>query len=365
MQKTILTLLSALLLSPALPARADQSNGARAGISLRAFQKFGANPRTVGLAVVSPNGQQIIATDDPPFTLKRKGITRRIWVIDLDTDLKLKSAHSIDLAVPDIEQTTYTPDGKTLLFITRRGAELYRVDLGTGKQTRMMGHQKGSPGLRLDPPVMSSYNGKMYCHAFAYDGNDVASPAQLFEVDPMGLGTSAFTPVMNIESLERSVKNLDIEVALCPQGAFFGHRVGNNDVLDRWTPKGGMQNVDQGMRLTGAWGDGTHMLYALRKPDGNNELVLAEAMTGDRKVVASGATAYYNPVLSKQATSFVVATADKASHSITVYLAQDTDGYALKPIFKRIPASVFRLSPDGQVIAVFTQLQGLMLTRLP
>ena len=119
-----------------------------------------------------------------------------------------------------------------------------------------------------------------------------------------------------------------------------------------------MQNIDKGIRLTGAWGDGTHMLYAMRKSDGLNELVLAEALTGDRKVVATGAEGYYNPVLAKQATTFVVATAERASHSITVYLAQDTDGYALKPIFKKIPPSVFRLSPDGQVIAVFNQVQG-------
>ncbi len=367
MQKSILitglTLLS--LGSSVRPALAQPAESNRTVISMADLKRYGVNPRTIALATIAPDNRQVAATDDPPFNEKRKGTLRRIWLIDLESDLKPRLARHIDLAVPEIEQLTYTPDGRSILFITRRGAELYRVDLASGKQTRLMGHVPGTPGIRLEPPVMSSYNKKVYCQGYAYDSDDVSTPTQLFELDPFGMGASAFTPVTDLAGLERSAGRLSAEVSLCPEGGFFVQRVGGSQQVARWTANGAIQKIDSGSRLTGVWGDGTHFLYAISKPGGQNELVLAEATTGEHKVIASGPLPYYNPVLAKQATSLMVATVDPINHSVAVWTGQDVDGYTLKSLLKRIPASVFRVSPDGQLVAVFNHAQGLMLIKLP
>jgi hypothetical protein len=363
--KRILTVCATLVVLSTAGVEAQAPASIHGHISIPTLEHYGVNARTFSLALLSPDNRQVIATDDPPFIQKRKGIIRRIWVFDLESDLKVRQARHIDLALPEIDQLVYTPDGHSLLLITRRGAELYRIDLASGQQTRLAGHTKGNSGVRLDPPIMSSYNGKIYCHGFSYDGNDVGSPIQMFEVDPSGSGASVFTPVWDLGKVERGVQGGTAEISLCPKGAFFAHRDAGGQSLERWTPSGGMQNVDQGLRLTGVWGEGTHLLYTMAKSGGINELVLADAITGDRKVLASGTQSYYNPVLAKQATSLLVATVDRQKHDMSAYIAQDVDNYALHPLLLRIPLSVFRVSPDGQLLAVYNKAQGIMLTKLP
>lgn len=83
MNKVAGALLAGLLLAaPVLGAETPDAN--HSAIPRSSLIRYGANPRTVALALIAPDNHQILMTDDPPFLQKKKGATRRIWTLDLD-----------------------------------------------------------------------------------------------------------------------------------------------------------------------------------------------------------------------------------------------------------------------------------------
>ena len=330
-------------------------------ISIKELEKRGVFSRNFSIYHVAEDGRTVLAADEPPFTLKKKGILNRIWLIRLTSDLKLDSMQAYDLNIPTIEQANFTPDCKSVVISSKRGTDIHRLDLVDGKLSTLMTHSKGQPGFRIHSDVFANYLSKIYTIGYFYDGDDIAGPEQMVELN---LATGQCTPVVELEPIQKQLKDVRIASLKSPVGlTFYTEAKDKSCTIYRWNAAQGLTKADEGKAILGTWGEGPVALYAVRREGGVSEVVLSNAQTGERKVVYSGKQEMVNPCLAKDANTVVVARED-GRDSVSYWVGEDHNDYTLRQVIDKTPRSSLRVSHDGQVISLYNGIQGWTLIKL-
>jgi hypothetical protein len=329
-------------------------------ITIKELEKQGVFSRNFSIYHVADDGRTVLAADEPPFNIKKKGILNRLWLIRLNSDLKLDSMQAFDLSVPQIEQANFTPDLKSVVLSSKRGADIYRLDLGDGKLTTLMTHTKGNPGFRIHSDVFATYLGKIYTIGYFYDAEDNCGPEQMVELDP---ATGKCTTVVELEPIQKQLQGIRVASLRAPVGlTFYTQDKAKNWAVHRWNTSG-LAKVDEGKAVTGSWGEGPVAVYCMRRPEGKSELVLSNAQTGERKVLHSDSQDLLNPVISKEATTVVVAK-ETSPDVCSYWVGQEQDQFALRSLVEKMPRAAIRISHDGRVVSLYHGLQGWTLIKL-
>ena len=198
-----------------------------AKISMAELRTKGIDTRNFSVFHVAGDGRTILASDEPDFTLKKKGILRRLFLIKLTPALKIESVKKYDLPIPKIEQANFTPDLQSVVISSKRGSDIHKLDLGDGKLSPIMTHSPGTAGFRIHGDVFSNYGGKLYTVGYFYDENDVAEKDVMAEVNPTLTGKAAFTQLVEIAPIQRQLNGIRTESLLSPQGMLFYTEVGS------------------------------------------------------------------------------------------------------------------------------------------
>lgn len=349
----LLLLATSVWAQPAKPVKVRPSQMAQAGVHVRTYSTLYYLDET----------RTLIGMDTPPFTIKRTGVMARLWFMRFDSNGRLAETKKADLRFPGIEQANLTPDLKSVMVVSHKGTELYKVDVATGQVSTVMSHAKGQPGFVIDPAILALTEGKLYTIGNVYDAEDFQGPKVFAELDTNATGAAAFKPLFELKPLESKLPELFVASELSPKAMFFGYREGGDDRFSRWTPAGGMQLIDQARKYLGSWGEQHRWLYSVERQDGKSELMLADGVTGEKRSLGTSSYPYLYPVLSKEGNTAVVATEERSTGA-TYWVAEDRNGYKLRPLLENVGRNTIRVSLSGQTVVLFNPQEGLQLFTL-
>jgi len=348
----------AVVLSLGVAAAADTVSQ----VPLKELEKRGVYLRNFSVFHLSDDGRTLLCADEPPFTIKKKGVMHRFWVFRMTPELKVESAKSYDLNVPKVEQANFSPNGQSVIFSSKRGSDIHRLDLADGKVQTMMTHALGQPGFRIHSDVISLYQGKLHTVGYFYDGEDNAGPEVMAEIDPAGQGVGAFTTRLELEPVYKQLTGLRVASLLSPQGLLLYSKGANSWKIQRWSANT-LADLDEAQDFEGSWGEGPQGLYCIRRAAGLHEVVLANASTGERKVLFSGDKKMANPCLAKDGNTACWAQ-ETAPGQATYWVGQEGNQFSLRSLLKDFPFSTLRISGDGQVVCLYNGSVGITLVRL-
>ena len=324
------------------------------------IQKIGAHPRTFSPLTFIDEDRTLVAMDEPPFTIKKKGILTRLWLIKLDGNFKQDSVKKYDLSIPNIEQAKLSPDHKSLVVASLRGARIDKLNLSDGKLTNIVSHVKGQPGFRLDPTLIFSCGSRFFGLGYLYDGEDFAGNNTMAEIDLNQSGAAAFTPGLELTSLEQAVANTTVRSFQSPNGLFFVHQVDQEVHVTRWTPTEKFQVLDKGKKYLGSWGANESMLYGMTRQDGSHDLVLANARTGQKQVLATSPKRFLNPVLGGEANAWVTLV-QEGRNRYTVLAGGSQEP---RKLAEGVAGCVLRVGTQGETIVMYSIKEGLAVHKL-
>lgn len=304
----------------------------------------------------------LLALDEPTIEQKKTGVTQRVWQIKLDKGYQFVSSSHYDLKLPRLEQVKLTADKKSLLMSYKRGASLDKLDLATGKITSIMEHVQGQPGFRLDPGVIFSHAGKNYGLGYRYDSEDRCDPPSVGELDLTKSGAEVFVPLHEITPMHAGIVRLSATSIHDPEAALFvqSGKKGEGRVV-RWTPAlAKPEIVDTGVRYGGMWGEDEFGLFGMKHGNRNYDLILVNAKTGDKKVVAHSELPLTNPVLAPGGVSWA-GLEEQVKGSFNIIGGNAKGKVVLDEL--QLP-SVLRLGTLGQTVVSFSP-GGLKFYKLP
>ena len=333
-------------------------------LSMAELRSKGIDPRNFSVFHVAKDGRTILAADEPDFTIKKKGILRRLWLIELTPAMKIDKVQKYDLPIPKIEQANFTPDLQSVLISSKRGSDIHKLNLEDGALSVFSTHTPDTAGFRIHSDIFSVYGGKMYTVGYFYDAQDVTGPDVMAEINLNSSGAAAFTQVVDVAAIQSQLKGLRVESLLSPQGMFFYtvDAATSNWTVWRWSQPKGLDKMDEGTNVPGSWGEGPLGVYCITKASGN-EVTLANAQTGQKTPVYAGPDLLVNPCLSKEGNTVVLGQS-LSTNVVDYWAAQDTDGFKLRKIAEKLPACTIRVSHDGQVVCLYQGLTGITLIKL-
>lgn len=336
-----------------------------ARISIAELRSKGIDTRNLAVFHLAGDGRTLLVSDEPDFTVKKKGVLRRLFLIKLTPALKIESVKKYNLPIPKIEQANFTPDLQSVVISSKRGSDVHKLDLADGKLSVLVSHTPGTAGFRIHGDVFSNYAGKLYTVGYFYDENDEAGKDVLVEVNPAATGKEAFTQLVEIAPIQRQLGGIRIESLLSPQGLLFytSDKAGAKWAVFRWSAPKGLEKIDEGGAVVGSWGEGPLGVYCMKRP-GLNEVTLVNAQNGQKTPIYQGPDSMTNPCLSNEGNT-VVFSQLQANRSVTFWAAQDTDGFKLRKIAENYWPATTRISHDGQVVCLYQgPSKGLVLIRL-
>lgn len=336
-----------------------------AKISMAELRSKGIDSRNFSVFHVGGDGRSILVSDEPDFTIKKKGILRRLFLIKLTPAMKIESVKKYDLPIPKIEQANFTPDLQSVIISSKRGADIHKLDLSDGKLSVVVSHSPGTAGFRLHGDVFSNYGGKLYTVGYFYDENDAVSGDVIAEVNPALTGKEAFTQLVEIAPIQRQLRGIRIESILSPQGMLFytSDRKGAKWAVFRWSAGKGLEKVDEGGTVVGSWGEGPLGVYCFKRLSGN-EVTMVNAQNGQKTPIYQGPEPMTNPCLSNEGNTVVVSQLN-ADKTVTFWAAQDADGFKMRKIGENLWPATTRISHNGQVVCLFQgPSRGLVLIKL-
>lgn len=331
-------------------------------LTMKDLEKHGIYGRNFSVFHIADDGRTILAADEPDFTIKKKGTFNRFWLFKLNSDLKVESVKKYDLPIYSIEQANFTPDLKSVVISSKRGSDIHQLNLEDGTLSVLQTHTPGEPGFRIHSDIFSLYLGKLYTVGYFYDKDDTAGDEQLVEIDVTKTGKDAFTPLVEMAPIQKQLEGLRIASTLHPQAMFFYSqpKVGPY-LVQRWTPAGGLQKLDEGERVMGTWGEGPLAVYTIRR--GSSTDVVMAGPSGDKNVIHTAPENIVNPCLAKDGNTVVVATENSPS-DVTFWVGQDTDGFKLRKLAEKMQRCTLRISHNGQVVGMYNGITGLTLVKL-
>lgn len=332
-------------------------------IPMSELRSKGVDIRNFSVFHLAGDGRTILASDEPDFTIKRKGIFRRLFLIKLTPAMKIDSLKRYDLPIPKIEQANFTPDLQSVLISSKRGSDIHKLDLTDGKLSVVCSHTGNAPGFRIHSDIFSNYAGKLFTVGYFYDEQDVAGEEVMAEVNPALTGKAAFTQVVEMAPIQKQLQGLRTESMLSPQGMlFYTADKANNWTVWRWSTAKGLEKADEGGSIIGSWGEGPLGVYCMRKPAGY-EVTLVNAQTGSKTPVYSGPETMLNPCLSNEGNTVVFSQPTYKDY-VNVWVAQDVDGFKPRKIAENLGACTTRISQDGSTVCLYHGNQGITLIKL-
>ncbi|HXE73647.1 MAG TPA: hypothetical protein VNO81_13380, partial [Candidatus Nitrosotenuis sp.] len=270
------------------------------------LEKLGVDPLTARPIEFSDDGRTLLLFQSSDTQDKARGFPVTLILLSLGSDASVQGARRILLPVPSIEALALTADARSAVLLTQSGASFYVVDLETGGLRPLMLHKPGQPGFRADPSVLWRYHDQLYTIGYFYDQEDYAEDNVIAAIDPSRTGVEAFRGGPNVYRLQRSLEGLHFSGYLSPSLGFLGDKRRDETVLFEWRDGSPLKEIDRASAFLSFWGEDERLLYTARRPTGVMEVVLYDASSGQRQILANDdKTTWGYVVLAKDGTAGV------------------------------------------------------------
>lgn len=328
------------------------------------LRTLGVDPGRFLLASFSPDGRSILGSEPGTTEEVAKGIAHKIFVLSVRSDGRVPQARRYE--IPEVvEQLSFTPDGRQVVMVTRSGATWLVLDLQSGQVRTFHEHVSGQPGFRSHPAIIRNEGGRLLATGYFYDEQDFGGPNVLAEVDPSQTGVAAFKETAEVGSVQRRLKNLAFYSYTAGDRGFFCNQEGEQLFrLYRWVAGNEPVQIDEAQRFTAYDAAGECAAYSARRSEGTNELVLFDASTGNRKVLATSEQPFLYLTLSRDGTRVVVTRLVR--DRVLYFVASPGTGMELKPVpgLPRARAGALRMTLDGHKFCLFNS-EGLRVVDIP
>ena len=325
----------------------------RNGIDSKEFKPVSFSPDGKSILGVMYNGKEGID----------QGKKYSMAVLNIDNKLAINRVRLYDINIPFIEQVSYTPDGKAVVFTSRSGATFQKLDLATGKVSTILEHKAGQPGFRCYPLVIAIYNDQLIVNGFFYDKDDYAERNAIAILDPNKTGVEAFTKIAEVQKAQNKARrdaNMHIENLISSKYAFFADDLGGNVEYSVWDVNDkdlNLKTFDKGYRSVGLWSFNDRLLYSLQRSKTSFDLMLYDANTNKKVEIAVGQqTPYRNLFLSQDGTTAIFSEFNKSGNRTRTFYARENEGWQVKPVegYHELGYGLQRLSNDGKRMFLFT-----------
>lgn len=307
----------------------------------------------------SPDGKMLAGYSHGTNEDVAAGKIFTLFTFDIDAKGKIGKVNSYPLNIATFEQACFTPDGKSIVIISKSGAEYLKQNLETGEQTVIMDHKYGKPGFRAYPTVLQLSDGKMLASGFFYDDKDFTGTNCVAILDPDKQGAEAFTEAMNVESIEKSLNSTTQAYPRADLG-FIGAGKSAAHTLYKW--KAGDKTAEpfeKNIYLLGLWASDKNLLYSVKRGDKQYELSVYNALDGKKTVLDGSSTKPYQYVfLSADGKTAIANIEDRKTHRMNIFWAREDEGWELKPIKglkNGVSTGSIRVTPDGSKIVHQTE----------
>lgn len=357
-------------------------------------------------AVLSVSPAQADTVLYPTYALKSKGIDMRTTeVAGLSPDNKLlcclqrfrpkrgEKAHNTFYIIPvsstgnlghirvfpvegitNIDQVSFTPDSKSIVFASKLGATLTKMDCKTGEMTTIMEHEAGKPGFMVYPMVLELSGDKLLAMGYHYNSQDFVGPQAVAEVDTDKTGLDAFVNCHLIDHVQYELHKPEFEMLRSGYpalnvGFVTGYDLNNTycDVYSWDGDRGVIKLIDECKGFQDQVYGGSRTIYSVQEKDGTWKLCIYDAKTDEKVVLASGQDKpYYYPMMSEDGTTITVNVKPGEAERYNTLYARESEGWELKPIDGLEKRSSFgrqRLSYDGSHM-VYHNADGIRIVEL-
>lgn len=342
----------ALLLVVLCPALMAQER-----LSPAALRQAGIEPERFQPIVWSHNERWLAGVDEAPFAEKKEGIFHRLWFLEVGTDGRVIRTQKVPLRLANFQQGEFTPGDDAFVVLGNRGTVFLRVDLKTFQVAPMLQPEVGQSGFRADPAVLWTEAGRLYTAGFPYDEARFIQTRTIATVNPQNRGAAAFQAGPDMASLEKTLERLWFTCYLSPTSAFYGQKYSDCVVLSHWNGQR-VQEFDRPQRLWGSWSQSQRIVYSVERPGGLQELLVFDAGTGQKSLLASGQDVYRYLFLSRDGRTAVVSLMVPEGRRLSTFTARADDGWKLRPLEvdaqgrpRTIPAGWMRVSSKGSHLA--------------
>lgn len=326
------------------------------------LKRGGINVDTFRPVCFAPDGNSILGYFVGGKKDIAKGQKYSFAVLNLDKKGAVTGIRTYSVNIPFLEQVTYTPDGKAIVFTSRSGATFQKLDLASGKVSTILEHKFGTPGFRCYPLVMSLYGDKIVVNGFFYDKEDYAERDSLAYLDPSKTGVEAFTKIGEVQKAKNaSRKNAHFyhENLTSPETAFLIGSANNRSDYFVWkvgTDPSSLKQFDKGQEDIGIWGFADRLLYSVKRAEHDNDLMLYDAKS-DKKIPLAQKTAvpYRDLFLSVDGTTAIFSVFNAQNTRCKTFFARESNGWKVEPIkgYSQLTKGIQRLSNDGKRMMMY------------
>lgn len=282
-----------------------------------------------------------------------KGEVYKIFLLTLGKDGSISKVKGYPLNIPSFEQACFTPDGQSMVVITKSGATFVKLDFATGKVSTVMEHKRGEAGFRSYPTILQIAEGQMLATGYFYDAKDFARSNCTAILDPNKTGVEAFTFACETGKMQHKLKGSNEAFPQKDLG-FIGVHNKDAQTYKFYRCKANDNNplvFDTGIQNKGFWASASRILYSVQKSKDSYDLAVYDGKTDKKVMLAQGTDFPYMYVfLSSDGTTAVVNNANDKQRRTKLYYARESEGWALKPITgleRGISTGTLRISPDG------------------
>jgi hypothetical protein len=332
----------------------------------QALRNLGLDPDRFLLASFSPDGRKILGSEPGTTEEIAKGIAHKVFILSVRSDGQITQAKRYE--IPEaIEQISFTPDGRQVVMIARSGATWLVLDLQSGQVRTFHEHVSGQPGFRAYPLIVRIEGGRLLATGYFYDEKDFGGPNALAEVDPSQTGIAAFTKTAEAGSVHNKLKDLAFYSYTAGDRGFFCNQEGKQLFrLYHWVAGNEPVQFDEAQLFTAYDGAGECAAYSARRAEGVEELILFDASTGNRKVLATSESPFLYLTLSKDGERVVVTQLAQQEDRVLYFVASPGTEMELKPVpgLPRARAGALRMTSDGKKFCLFNS-EGLRIVDIP
>jgi hypothetical protein len=319
----------------------------QAGINTDSFQPIG----------WSHNDRWMMGWDEAPFEEKKAGVFFRLWLFEIAPNGLVGRIQKVPLKMANFLQAEFTPNDDAIVIMGNRGTLWEKLDMKSFALSPLLEPELGKAGFRSDPSVLWTEGGALYTVGFPYDEARFIGPRTIATINPDGTGAAAFKAGPDLSTLEKGIERLWMSNYMSPSSAFYGQRYTDSVVLSHWD---GQQRAefDRAQRMWGSWGNSGRLLYSVQRSDTVSELLVFDARTGSKTVIASGPEVYRYLFLSRDGNTALASVMVPQGRRLSTFYARARDGWKLHPIeadpsgrARSLAAGFMRLSSRGGLMA--------------
>ncbi len=324
-----------LLLLGSLPLQADQL------VTSAELSRLGLYSHGFRLLQVSHNGKRVLGLERTRASERRRGLTQRLWVLELEPELK---AEGYPLLVPEVNDATFLPDESGVVIVTQAGATLAHFDLASRRLRFLTAPSLNDSGFVARPGTLRRFNQALLVVGEFYSPGAPAGNSRLAlvqpELDP------PFLPglELEVEFLQPSLTEWSY-----PEGGFLVLPSTDGQWLARWHG-GNLSRLVEVKRVTGLAAAGNRALATVVNWEGQAQALLVEEERVSSLVSQPESLGY--PLVSEQAESALFCQLNLMTNRLSVVVSRRREGYLNYPLpgLQEVPLGQLLLSGDGQTV---------------